>query len=413
MSNLDKFKETIKKAKENKGKQEGLQFEFESVEPGSWSDFLIKTDIGRIIAQNGQVNFKDSNGRRTRGAFLKLDENTFAQVSLLGSGRSAESHVGITFFPKEELNQRTQILINYDNPNYIRDLESSRKALLEFEDFDINRIPTPRVGRAEESEEDAKKLIDKFGIPKSKEEIDYILKEGKDTRDSCLFTYASLLCEQAPQVNEYVDELIALSIQNCEAEHVSRLIYDYRIISEGIHIGAEKRYNSNPDISGFSWGKFAGKKITKGQIPLNFERRKRVMLAIYKGMIRNPNIKIEQMTRFISTLSFDEDDPVAKEFINAQFNELKKAIETGECAFNTEELMAGAKKYIGIRPEELQEVLGNSNCRLENEAVISPAAVVKNALKTGITLENVNKVKGLEESILNPENIKEGETKDD
>lgn len=171
MTNLDKLKEAIKKAKENKGRQEGLQFEFEGVEPSSWSDFLIKTDIGQIIAQNKQVNFKDSYGRRTRGAFIKLDENTFAQVSLLGSGKSAESHVGITFFPKEELNARTKILIDYDNPNYMRDLETSRKALLEFKDFDIEDI-NDRKQKLVEALKESKKSGNK--IVMSNEDIDLL-----------------------------------------------------------------------------------------------------------------------------------------------------------------------------------------------------------------------------------------------
>ena len=44
---------------------------------------------------------------------------------------------------------------------------------------------------------------------------------------------------------------------------------------------------------------------------------------------------------------------------------------------------------------------------------ISSSKVVKNALKTGITSKKVYEANNVEQTVLNPENIKEGETKDD
>lgn len=217
-----------------------------------------------------------------------------------------------------------------------------------------------------ESEEDAKHLIDKLGIPKSKEQLEYILKQGTDTRDSCLLTYASMLCEQTPQGNEHVDKLITLSMQHCKPEHLASIIADYRSISDGMHSANESRFNKST-VTGLAGKEWHGKQTSRGQFPLNFERRKRLMLAIYKGMIRNPNVKIEQMTSFLSAGSFDYDkdnpDPVTKEFIANQFKELQIALVKGECTFTTKELKAGAQQYIGITPEELEEGLDSAETR--------------------------------------------------
>lgn len=220
----------------------------------------------------------------------------------------------------------------------------------------------------EELEENATDLIKKLGIPHSTEEMEYILKEGKKTRDNYLFTYASMLCEQTPQGNEYVDELIALSVQNCEAEHIPRLIRDYESGAKGIHSAAERGYNRNPNISGISFGRFAGVKNTYGQMPLNFERRKRVMLAIYRGMIKNPNIEIDQLRIFIDTYNFDENDPVAENFIENQFDELQIALQTGECKFTIKELLERSKKRFGISAEELEKRLDDAESRLTDKS---------------------------------------------
>lgn len=262
-----------------------------------------------------------------------------------------------------------------------------------------------------ESEEDARDLIDKLGIPKSKKDIEYILNKGKNTRDGCLITYASILCDQTPQGNAYVDELIALSMQNCDAKHINRVMYDYREISStGITTGAEIKYNRYPTTNGICWKRSQGTINTAGQYPMNFQTKKRMLLAIYKGMIRNPNIKITQIVEFIGVLRnpFYENpfyDEVKQKFIDLQFEELKKSLLTGECSFTIEELMEESRKYIGIEKplfdfeaarkyaaieiEKLQKILKASTKK------ITSAAAAESALKKcGIATEDTTKAKG-------------------
>lgn len=137
-SDLDKFIDAINNAKANKGIAEGIRFSFEDVYPTSWNDFLIKTDIGHLIAKNDRVTFKNSYGDRAGGAFIKIDDDTFAKIRMLGNEDMDRCFVGVSFFSREQFMEVTQVLIDFGRPDYLKKLKDDRDTLLGFKDFETN-----------------------------------------------------------------------------------------------------------------------------------------------------------------------------------------------------------------------------------------------------------------------------------
>lgn len=214
-----------------------------------------------------------------------------------------------------------------------------------------------------------------------------------------------MICEKTPEGNEHVDNLIVKLMQNCESEHIDRLMNDYMEYRETINNRTERRYD--PNHTGIDWKKFARNRVTSEPVPINLRRRERVLLGIFKGMISNPNIKIDQIIRILRI-----NDDVTQNFTDAQFDVLQESLLNGECVFTREELMEGSKKYLGINAEKLEKMLESADKRKQDrmDKIITPSAVAKNALKSGLTTYEYNKANGVEKELTK---IKEGVTKDD
>lgn len=216
-------------------------------------------------------------------------------------------------------------------------------------------------------EEEASNLIDEFGIPESKSEVNDILKKCDYSINNCLLTYASMLCEKTPQGNEHVDTLIAAIMQNCKPEHIKRIAHDFGTYRKTINDKTEALYD--PNHKGINWKTFAGSKVTYEPVPINLERRKRVLTKIFEGMVRNPNIDIIDDLFFI----IGSNKNVTQEFSEMQFKVLKEALSKGECAFTIEELIAASKDYNYNKMQ--QELTGK----------ILPSEAVKYALERTAT----------------------------
>lgn len=97
-SNLDYVFESIEQRKIGT-----FSFEFPKMH-GGWYEFIETTDIGRRLAQSDYYLFRDLyHDRKLKGAFIKLDEDIFMQITLSGSERSPKTGVYIEIFPVVQL----------------------------------------------------------------------------------------------------------------------------------------------------------------------------------------------------------------------------------------------------------------------------------------------------------------------
>ena len=94
-------------------KEIDIDFEFPK-RWGGWDDFTTKTEIGRNIAQNDYLTYADAyHGPEIKGAFIKLDDLTYAQIFLLGSEKSEKTTVHIEIFKLNELKGRVNVFYNH------------------------------------------------------------------------------------------------------------------------------------------------------------------------------------------------------------------------------------------------------------------------------------------------------------
>ena len=94
-------------------KEIDLDFEFPKLW-GGWKDFTTQTKIGQNIARNNYLTYNDAyHGPEIKGAFIKLDDVTFAQIFLLGSEKSEKTNVHIEIFNISELKGRINFFFNH------------------------------------------------------------------------------------------------------------------------------------------------------------------------------------------------------------------------------------------------------------------------------------------------------------
>ena len=112
-----------------------LNFEFPKMY-GGWYEFVETTDIGRRLSQSNHYLFRDLyHDRKLKGAFIKLDDETFIQITLLGSERSSKTGICIEIFPVEQLKKR--VFNVYFDPDRDVDLSEDLNSIFNLKCFEI------------------------------------------------------------------------------------------------------------------------------------------------------------------------------------------------------------------------------------------------------------------------------------
>ena len=209
---------------------------------------------------------------------------------------------------------------------------------------------------SEKRVEDAEKLVASLGIPQNKEDVEEIFYKLKNNRnlpdvDNCLISYASVLCVKTRETgNIYVDELITKLMANCKKEYLENLRYDYSDFSETITESDRQMDAKRTDPNKIGPLMFAGRPTTREVIPYDFETRRRVLIQLHKGIVKNTNITIEQLlyaNKVVGSDGMRFHTDVEEDFLEERENIFLEALQSRECKYTIQELIDWRKTHIG------------------------------------------------------------------